>query len=222
MQIGSTPSLGTAAALDVGTSANQVVQLNGSAQLPAVSGALLTNLPSGSGSGVGYVAGRFYAPSVIDGSETAKLANTLYLMAFEIERTTVFTKIGIHVFTASAGNARLGIYNGTAGIPSTLVLDCGTVSTGTTGDKEITISQSLSPGVYFLVVVFDATPTTYSMAAGDLRPFWARVYGAATSGGVPAISATVAFTYGALPSPYNLGALTYDTSNASPSIWLRP
>jgi hypothetical protein len=41
------PTLGTAAALDVGTSANNVVQLNGSAQLPAVDGSLLTNLPSG-------------------------------------------------------------------------------------------------------------------------------------------------------------------------------
>lgn len=35
---------GTAATLNAGTSANQVVQLNGSAQIPALSGALLTNL----------------------------------------------------------------------------------------------------------------------------------------------------------------------------------
>tara|TARA_R110000772_G_scaffold143235_1_gene252752 strand:- start:20898 stop:24236 length:3339 start_codon:yes stop_codon:yes gene_type:complete len=39
--------LGTAAALDVGTTANLVVQLNASAELPAVSGANLTNLPIG-------------------------------------------------------------------------------------------------------------------------------------------------------------------------------
>lgn len=37
--------LGTSATIDVGTSASQIVQLNGSAQLPAVSGALLTGLP---------------------------------------------------------------------------------------------------------------------------------------------------------------------------------
>jgi hypothetical protein len=36
--------LGTAATLNVGTSANNVVQLNGSAQLPAVDGSQLTNL----------------------------------------------------------------------------------------------------------------------------------------------------------------------------------
>jgi hypothetical protein len=39
-----TPTLGTAAAEDVGTSAGNVVQLNGSAQLPAVDGSLLTNI----------------------------------------------------------------------------------------------------------------------------------------------------------------------------------
>ena len=41
--------LGTVATLDVGTSANQVVQLTAAAKLPAVDGSLLTNLPSGGG-----------------------------------------------------------------------------------------------------------------------------------------------------------------------------
>ncbi len=40
--------LGSAALLNVGTSANNVVQLNSSAQLPAVDGSLLTNLPASS------------------------------------------------------------------------------------------------------------------------------------------------------------------------------
>ncbi|MFC2097999.1 beta strand repeat-containing protein, partial [Bacteroidota bacterium] len=41
-----TADLGTAALLDVGTGANNIVQLNGSAQLPAVDGSLLTGLAS--------------------------------------------------------------------------------------------------------------------------------------------------------------------------------
>ena len=41
-----TPTLGTAAAEDVGTSANNVVQLDGTAKLPAVDGSQLTNLPT--------------------------------------------------------------------------------------------------------------------------------------------------------------------------------
>lgn len=42
-----TLGLGTAAVLDVGTSASQVVQLTAAAKLPAVDGSLLTNMPSG-------------------------------------------------------------------------------------------------------------------------------------------------------------------------------
>ena len=41
--------LGTSATLDVGTTANDVVQLDASARLPAVDGSQLTNLPSGGG-----------------------------------------------------------------------------------------------------------------------------------------------------------------------------
>lgn len=45
-----TLGLGTAATFSVGTSANNVVQLNGSGQLPAVDGSLLTGISGGSGS----------------------------------------------------------------------------------------------------------------------------------------------------------------------------
>jgi uncharacterized protein affecting Mg2+/Co2+ transport len=41
--------LGTAAALNVGTAANQIVQLDGSGRLPAVDGSQLTNIPPGVG-----------------------------------------------------------------------------------------------------------------------------------------------------------------------------
>ena len=46
-----TLGLGTAATLNVGTSANNIVQLDGTGKLPAVDGSQLTNLPSGGGSG---------------------------------------------------------------------------------------------------------------------------------------------------------------------------
>jgi hypothetical protein len=42
-----TSSLGTAASLSVGTAANNIVQLNGSAQLPAIDGSLLTGISAG-------------------------------------------------------------------------------------------------------------------------------------------------------------------------------
>ncbi|MGO9177160.1 MAG: hypothetical protein ACLQED_13635 [Desulfobaccales bacterium] len=51
----------------VGTSANNLVQLNGSGQLPAVSGALLTNLPAGMvypGAGIGVSTGSAWGTSL--------------------------------------------------------------------------------------------------------------------------------------------------------------
>lgn len=42
-----TASLGTAAPLDVGTAANNVVQLDGTAKLPAVDGSALTGISGG-------------------------------------------------------------------------------------------------------------------------------------------------------------------------------
>ena len=42
-----TPSLGTVSSLDVGTGANNIVQLNGSGQLPAVDGSLITGVEAG-------------------------------------------------------------------------------------------------------------------------------------------------------------------------------
>lgn len=46
IDIAQTTGFGTAAALNVGTGANQVVQMNGSAKLPAIDGSNLTNIPS--------------------------------------------------------------------------------------------------------------------------------------------------------------------------------
>lgn len=48
--------LGTAAAENVGTSAGNVVQLDGSARLPAVDGSQLTNLPTPAGTDLSYTA----------------------------------------------------------------------------------------------------------------------------------------------------------------------
>ena len=46
-----TLGLGTASTLDVGTSANNIVQLDGSARLPAVDGSQLTGLSTGATQG---------------------------------------------------------------------------------------------------------------------------------------------------------------------------
>ncbi len=88
---GSTTPLGTAAYEDVGTSANNVVQLNGSAKLPAVDGSQLTNLNQAPGTvgawvnfnGTGTVAIRdsLNVSSITDNAIGNYTINTVFLNA---------------------------------------------------------------------------------------------------------------------------------------------
>lgn len=83
---------------------------------------------------------------------TAQL-NQLNLQPFYLGSTATAKQIAINVFAAAAGGVcRLGIYNNSAteDFPSTLLLDCGAVSTATTGGKTITINQTLTAGLYWL------------------------------------------------------------------------
>lgn len=80
----------------------------------------------------------------------------VYAVPIIIAKAITFVRIAVEVTAAATagGLARLGIYADDGnGMPGALVLDAGTVATdGATGAKEITISQALGPGVYWLVV----------------------------------------------------------------------
>jgi hypothetical protein len=80
--------------------------------------------------------------------------NRMYAIPFIVDSLISVDRIGITVNTAdSTGSVRLGVYESSAGLPSSLLIDAGTVSITTTGNKEITISQTLLPGLYFLAAV---------------------------------------------------------------------
>jgi len=171
----------------------------------------------------GYVTGRYYFPP---GHKTpysqALAANTLYAVPFPISRRTTFTKIGVRVTTAEvAKNARLGIYKMANGVPSTLVLDAGTVSVAATGAVEITISQVLEAGVYALAIVTDATAAAINFSVVDVGMLsW--VVGAAaddTADGSAEGLMYGAHTYGALPG--NFPAVSYFGAGIQPRLWLR-
>jgi hypothetical protein len=81
--------------------------------------------------------------------------NRIYYVPIFLSGAT-YTKLGIEVTTLASGNARLGIYANNAGVPDTQIVDAGTVSTGTTGEKSITISEVLTAGWYWLALICDA------------------------------------------------------------------
>jgi hypothetical protein len=143
---------------------------------------------------------------------------------------TAFTidRIGIEVTTANGGAsaaARLGIYNTDSnGNPTTVLLDAGTVSVTTTGEKLATVSQAIPAGFYLAVVVFQNLDTagTNPVLRGRssielsnaLGPFAPSPYGGEDS--VRAYTTGVSGALGASP------AVSYDVFNEiRPVIRLR-
>jgi hypothetical protein len=118
---------------------------------------------------IGYKNNNYYFPyQTNSGGDVSRLTTTrIYYVAFFVRKKTTFTRIGIEISTAAGTSARLGIYNAANGVPTSLLLDCGTISAATTGEKEATISQSLNTGFYFLALVCDANPIIAIVSTTD-------------------------------------------------------
>ena len=150
-----TLGLGGAAVLSVGTVASTVA---------AGDDTRLVSFPL-------LVTGQYTSTSSITTAATTLTSNRLYYLPFLITVTTTFDRIAInHAQTAAgAGSvARLGIYNSTSGLPSTRVLDAGTVDLSTGAAlKFVSISQTLTPGLYWLAAVPQITSgsPTFTCAA---------------------------------------------------------
>lgn len=139
---------------------------------------------------VSYVSGSYYFCSDAHGVTTSNgLSNgTIRTSAWVVGESITVTRLGVEFTVAgdAASVYRIGIWasDGAGGKPSTLVLDAGTISTGTSdsGDVatggtpdvyEITVSQALSPGVYWVGgVVQGVTTTQPTMRVVQGTPFF--------------------------------------------------
>jgi hypothetical protein len=145
----------------------------------------------------------------------------VYYAAFVVGQSTTFTKIGILVTTLQAGKvARLGIYNWSGGKSTTLVLDAGTVSLGTSGISEITISQTLSAGVYSLAIIADSSTAEVRGAQTSVQVA-SFMYGLNdVNSGTNTIMQYEAGTGSTLPSTASTSPINLITNNP-PLVWLR-
>lgn len=162
------------------------------------------------GNSVGFI----QPPHLITASTVLYSANTLFYVPVYLRPLTAITKIAVEVTSFAAGNGRLGIYtNGTNGKPSALLLDAGTISTGTSnGVKEVTISQTLG-GWYWLAYVGDAAPTL--RAFGTCTALLGRTSATALSESSLA-AYSESFSYAALPS--TPGTLTAVIASSNPVL----
>jgi hypothetical protein len=111
-------------------------------------------------------AGRFYAQRrEIPGGTITLTADTLYGIPFAVHSWAAIDRIAVEVTTLDGGSAiRLGLYAESLtvrGEPGVLLEDLGTVSSGTTGIKSLTISptRNLAPGLYFIAVISSSAVT---------------------------------------------------------------
>ena len=81
----------------------------------------------------------------------------LHFTPFIVPARRSFDRIGINVSTAatggSGGTLSFGIYGTTDGSPGTLIMNTSTISSESTGSKEMVIAQTLDPGLYWLALL---------------------------------------------------------------------
>lgn len=169
---------------------------------------------------VGVAASRYYPIEGVNAlyAGTALTRGVLWACPLVVHDTATYTRIGFTLGTGIASNtARLGIYKDNAGVPDSLVLDAGTVTCdpGDVGTREITISQKLFPGIYWVCIQSEG-------GASDPAITWAGVNAYNIVGMLsPTSNDTVAFVgnTGALPASF--GSASFGGGGFSPFLWLR-
>lgn len=164
-----------------------------------------------------FKSGAYYTV-LVGGNDAAQSPgqSTECAMRFEVGVATTFDRIGVEVTTNAASNVyRLGIrYDSGSGYPGSLLLDAGTVDASTTGAKEITISQVLTPGLWWLTCTLQGGTGAAVRGRPGPDPYIAQGsilnanYGSYTQGSVT----------GALPASFSS---TLVPSGSAPKVYLR-
>jgi hypothetical protein len=169
-----------------------------------------------------FTPGRWYdsnGPSPSTG--VAPPLNELFVTPFWVPKSCRFDRIAVNCAVITATSVfRMGIYKSTSDdMPGDLVADYGVADLGTsTGIKEITIDQVLTPGLYWLAGVLQVLAG--AQVRGYLAPFYAEISleSSLGSGGAARTGYYRSGVSGALPTPF--GAAAAAGGNA-PRITLR-
>lgn len=128
------------------------------------------------------------------------VANYLYGHLIWIPRALTVNAIAMEVTTqASSGKlGRMGLYNLDSSLePTTLILDSDTVAIDTTGVKAVVISQQLTKGLYWGVVVVNENCTLRNSSPVFFPKGLSAINFASPRSGIYR-----AFTFAALPASY--------------------
>ena len=118
----------------------------------------------------GFASGNYYVYPHIAQGQAVMTEDVTNYMAIYIPASTSFDRIACRTGAGFSGTAsvRLGIYNNSGGKPTTVVLDAGLVScTAASTTYEITISQTLAEGWYWLAFNSQTNATTNNFVTAN-------------------------------------------------------
>jgi len=149
---------------------------------------------------------------------------TTYYTPIFINGSNNYDRIALRTVSGFVGTAtvRLGIYADTSGIPSTLVLDAGTVSaTSANATFQITINQTLATGFYWLAFCQQSTAPTGSAYSGNAASTINGNLSIFSGGtGAPTSNLISGYTQSSVTGAFaNAGTLTAATSSVY--TWIR-
>jgi hypothetical protein len=221
--VGTITGLGTAATLNHGTAAGNLVRLDPTTgKLPAVDGSQLTGLPGGSGtSNQQYAVGHWISPVMgVASSGTVMVANNMVLHQFVLFRSITVGELGARINTAAAGaSIQLAIYASLNGEPSGAPLgNTASLSAGTAGPVSDNVTDFNITGgvVYWMALNSDGAPVLQGWGNSNLYAAWilgaptlAQVANAATS---VSVWRSITHTFGTWPT-LTPGATAVATNN---------
>jgi len=172
-----------------------------------------------------FIAGKYYTTDAGVTAGSVSTQSRLYLLPFWVHTTETFDRIGIRVTaTAASSVIRLGIYSANSNYePTSLVLDAGTVDSATAiSSQEITISQQLTPGMYFLAAVPQGGAPSFQTIGNNplsIPGFSSIPFSSVVTNQAILTTYIIGSITGALPSTFNLAGSTVTTG--APRVFLR-
>ena len=163
----------------------------------------------------GLVTGRYYSAPMLSMTQNIVANNVLYVTYVYVPQRCTPTKLGCYVATAATGNVIIGMYMVQNSVPTTLVAQTVSMSTGSTGAVEGAVSTQIDSGVYAIVAVFSATPTMawHQINNNDM-------IGNSAPTNYSEYTFFPSFTFGTLPGTINV-LPTYASNTIEPHLWFR-
>ena len=160
----------------------------------------------------------YYYKTLSGGSTNTPAANRTFYLPIFIAQSTTIDRIALRTSATFSGTStvRLGIYNSSGGLPTTVSLDAGTVSaTAASTNYTITVSHTLAAGLYFLAQNTQTAATTNNYASANTS------YLQMTTGTTPSSTMPAAWYEDVTVTSGFATATTLSLINNAPDVWIR-